>query len=102
MRIFRTPKHQQFAYKPRHWDPQKEELEERLQRIEEMKQGGLEGTKARISGNLRRAYKGNDTYRRKLVMRSNFVLLGIIALLILACIFLFQYFIPQIETFMGQ
>ncbi len=102
MKGFRTPRHQQFAYKPRHWDPAEDELAERLQRIEDMKQGGIEGTKARISGNLRRSYKGNETYRRKLIMRSNIVLLGIIALLVLACVFFFQYFIPQLETFMGK
>jgi hypothetical protein len=39
LRFFRVPKHQQYDYKPRFWDPKKEELQERLDRIEKI-QGG--------------------------------------------------------------
>ena len=102
LKMFRTPKHQQFEYKPRHWDPQKEELEERLQRIEEMKRGDMEGVKARISGNLRRSYKGNEEYRRKLVMRSNTILLIVLAAIVILGILVVQYFLPQIVAFSGE
>jgi hypothetical protein len=102
LRVFRTPKHQKFDYKPRYWDPQKEELQERMQKIEDMKRGGIEGTKARISSNIRRSYRGNHGYRKQLVLRSNLILVGIVVMLLILCYYMFQVFLPEIETFIGQ
>ncbi len=38
-RVFKTPKHQQFDYVPRHWDRNKEELENRVNRRKPLKKG---------------------------------------------------------------
>ena len=96
LRFFRMPKHQQYEYKPRYWDPKKEELQKRLQQIEEIKAGGTDGIKARISSGFRRGYSASQAGRRKEVMRSNMTLLGIIvALLVLSYMFLSVY-LPRI------
>lgn len=103
-RIFNTPKNQRFEYKPRHWDPQKEELHKRLDQIEKMKQNDPEALKARIAQNFRRGGKvGVDTRtRQKAVLRYNLVLLGIIAALgLLTYIFLVVY-LPDLANALGS
>ena len=96
LRFFKVPRHQQYEYKPRYWDPRKEELEERLKRIEDLKGSDTEATKARISSGLRRGYRGDTRERKRQVMRSNMILLGIvIVLLILSYMFIVVY-LPEI------
>ena len=38
--LFRLPRHQQFRIKPRYYDPVKEEIQERTERIKEEMEGG--------------------------------------------------------------
>ncbi len=84
LRFFRVPKHQQYDYKPRYWDPKKEELEERLQEIEDRKGKSIDAVKARLSGGLRRGgYHTDGRYRKRQVARSNLMLVAIIAVLVL-------------------
>lgn len=100
--MFKTPKHSQFDYRPRYWDPEKEEREERRRQLEMIKDSSVDGTKARITSGFRRGYTSNSSYRRRQVMRSNLVLIGIIFALLFFCyIFLTQY-LPQIENFVGE
>ena len=101
LRIFRTPKHQRFEYKPRHWNPQKEELHKRLEQIEQMKQNDPEALKARIAQNFRRGSAGNSKARQQAVLRSNLLLVGIIAALaFLTYLFLIVY-LPDIANALG-
>jgi hypothetical protein len=82
LKFTKLPKHQKFDYKPRYWDPRKEELEERLRMIEERKSGDVEGVKNRIAGGFRRRYESEgSSLRKSQVMKSNLYLLGIIVLL---------------------
>jgi Flp pilus assembly protein TadB len=59
----RTPSHHRFEYKPRYYDPQKEEREERDRRIREELQGrkeeitGEEDYRSRIKGSFRQAMR---------------------------------------------
>ncbi|WP_462254347.1 hypothetical protein [Ekhidna sp.] len=41
--LFRLPKHQQFRIQPRYYDPVKEEIEERTERIKEQMDGEATG-----------------------------------------------------------
>lgn len=97
LRFFRVPKHRQFEYKPRHWDPDKEEKEKRLQRIREIQESGVEASKTRISGSFRKGYKGNDNYRRSQVVRSNLILVGVIVILLVLSYFFLQEFLPSLS-----
>lgn len=95
-KFFRVPKHQQFEYKPRYWDPRKEELQKRLADIEALRQEGLEGTKARISSGLRRSsYLADSSYRRRQVLRSNLLLVGIIVALLIIAYLLLTVYLPE-------
>lgn len=102
LRIFRTPKNQQFDYKPRYWDPKKEEMEERRRQLEELRSGGVEGAKARISSGLRRGGSyGTDTrLRQRQVMRSNVILIGVVVMLLVISYLLLQVYLPQIDGFL--
>ncbi|CAG0907556.1 unnamed protein product, partial [Cyprideis torosa] len=63
-RFFKVPRHRQFDYKPRFYDPDKEELEARLRRAKPLDDSDPEAVKARISGSFRRGgIYGNDKYR---------------------------------------
>lgn len=96
LRFFKVPKHQRYRYVPRYWDPKKEELEERLKRIKESKDGNIEATKARLATGFRRGYSSDLQARRASVLRSNILLLGIIGLLLLASYVFIVKYLPTI------
>lgn len=95
-RFFRVPKHQKYEYKPRFWDPQKEELQERLDRIELMKKGDADSVKARLSGGFRRGFEASGQARRSSVLKSNLMLLGIVVILLGLSYYFLIYYLPDI------
>ena len=90
-RITKLPKHRQFTYHPKYWDPDKEALEGRLRkyRDQDSNVSNVELTKSRISSNFR--------YRRGKVsvndrVRGNFRLVIILIVVIfLTYLFLDEY-----------
>ncbi|TXB61850.1 hypothetical protein [Phaeodactylibacter luteus] len=103
IRFSKLPKHQQYQYKPRYWNPEKEDLEERLKRVEEVKAGKADGVKARLSGSFRRGYqKAEDNrFRSRQVRKSNLVLLSIIVLLLLFSYMFISVYLPEIAASIG-
>ncbi|MEM8527678.1 MAG: hypothetical protein AAGG68_23755 [Bacteroidota bacterium] len=84
-RFFKTPKPQRFDYKPRFYEPEKEELMERVRSAEQQEEYDPENIKSRISGGFRRKTGGYATdrqFRSQQVKRSNIRLLMIIGFLI--------------------
>ncbi len=84
----RVPKHQQFEYKPRYWNPEKEELDNRLRRTEAANSDDPEAIKARIiSGFRSKGYgygKQQMSFRSRETKRSNrtlFIILAVLALI---------------------
>ena len=96
LRFFRVPKHQRYEYKPRYWDPKKEELQERLDRVNRIQGEGTDAMKARISSGLKRGYKGDQRLRKQRVMRSNLILIGVIAALVLLSYMFLTVYLPGI------
>jgi len=95
LRLFKPPKNQQFNYKPRYWDPKKEEAEKLRQRVEQLQNGGVDAMKTRISGGFRKGAGGAaaGSYRSNRVKRSNTTLLiTLICLLALSYIAYSLYF----------
>jgi hypothetical protein len=81
IRFFKTPPHQRYVYKPRFWDPLKDDVKERVD-----KPSDSEEVKARIAGHFaRRGRHGANTsgYRAREVSRSNFRLLIVLVVIIL-------------------
>lgn len=99
-RVFSTPKHQRYEYKPRFYDAKKEDLEKRLKEIHERKEGGsIEKSKARISQGFKNRgsnFAASSEYRSKQVFRSNMLLLGIIIALIGVTYILLNIYLPEI------
>ncbi len=91
LRFFRPPLHQRYQYKPRFWDPDKEELKERTEKSKGEKKDDPDAMKSRIAGHFARRYTKSSMsgdYRRKEERSSNLRLI-----LILAVIILLAYFI---------
>lgn len=92
-RFTKTPKPQRFQYKTRYYDPEKEELQERLKRIEQQKSGdgNPDGMKSRIQGSFRRKsgrVTTDRSFRSSQVRRSNMTLLLVIITLCLGAYYL--------------
>ncbi len=104
LKFFKIPKHQQFEYKTRYWDPQKEELQERLKKIEERKTNSVEATKARISSGFRnKGYHHTDSsFRRRQTSRSNLILLAVVVILILLSYMFLTVYLPRIVQMVEQ
>jgi hypothetical protein len=105
-RFFRTPKHQQYDYIPRYWNPQKEELEERLKRIDDMKNGDAEAIKARLSGGFKRGgggyQRGNAQFRRRQARRSNMTLLLVLVVLVFLSYLFINVYLPELAESIGN
>jgi hypothetical protein len=99
-RIFRVPKHQQFKYKPMYYDPQKEELQERLNTLRELQKNDVEGAKARITSGIRSGHMKDQTYRREQVRRSNIKLVIIVVMLLVLGYLLLNVYLPELNAFM--
>ncbi len=104
LNLFRTPKHRRYDYVPMYYNPDKEEFQKRMNAAEQRAKKDSEGAKARISNGLRKgSYRGSGyaAHRRKAIMKSNLVLLLILALLILGTLYGLAVYLPQIEQALG-
>jgi len=87
-RLFKLPKHKQFNYQPLYYDERKEQLEERIKRIEnEMGVGESDGTYKRTLG--KGSFTDHYQRKRKTQRYSTTRLIIIIIFLIFICYFLF-------------
>lgn len=99
----KLPKPVRREYKPRFYDPKKEELERRVNRRERLKDGDPEAIKEGISGAFRRNgrggtaggdYFGMSRVRRRATRRSNFLLLFIIVALTAITYIILNVYLP--------
>ena len=102
-KFFNLPKPYNFEYRPRYWDPRKEELEKRLKASENRMEGDPEAMKARISTGLRRRqYKENSKLRSRYAVRSNVMLLGILVMLVIITLALLNTYFPALLEAVGE
>ncbi len=87
-KFFRTYKHKQFNYIPLYYNQQKEELEERIKRIESELQGKSTGTYK--PGIARGSFKKFHSTRRRSSRDSTFRLVIIVMILIALAYYLFK------------
>lgn len=80
---FKLPRNQHFEYRPRFWDQEKEDLENRIAQFEETGDGDPEKMKERISLRFRKKAYGGGTknYRAKQLKKSNQTLAVLILLI---------------------
>jgi hypothetical protein len=97
MKFFKVPKHQRFGYIPRYWNPEKEELMERVERAKKRKQGDTEAIKSSIRGSFktRGGYVANNSRSRQ-TARSNMILVIVIFSLIVVSYLALEVYLPKI------
>jgi len=95
LRVFRVPKHTRYNYIPQYYDPDKEALQERLKDIERQSEDTADGMKRRIASGLKSGY-GDSSYRKKTILRSNVLVLGIVFILIALSVLFINYYLPRI------
>ncbi len=94
--FFKAPQNQRYAYKPRFWDPKKEEMEKRLKYLESIRGDSQEAIKQRLSGGFRGKYNVDSSVRSKGVSKSNKRLLMIIVVLLFMSYLIISVYLPQI------
>lgn len=100
----RTPKHHTFEYKPRYWDPDKEEREERRKKRERLRDQGLEGTKERIRSGFvtSRGGAAANRYRNQQVRKSSMTFIIVAVALILLTVYAMTVWMPELEAWLGN
>ena len=98
-KIFNVPVHQKFNYKPMHYDPRKEELEDRLRTLAELQRDDIAGAKSRISSGIRSGYLADQTYRQQQIRRSNLVIVGVVIMLLVLGYLLLNVYLPELTKF---
>ena len=99
-KFLKPPTHQQFSYKPRYWDPKKEEAQQRAARVRQLEEGGLDAMKTRISSGFRRGLGGSaasTTYRNQRVKRANGTLFMVIIALCVVSYFAIEVYFPDLS-----
>ena len=86
--FFRTYKHKQFTFIPRFYDRQKEELAERIKRIEQEESG--ERSDTHQSSIIRGSFRHASAYRAKANRKSSLRILLIILILLAFVLVLFS------------
>ncbi len=102
LNIFKVPKHQRYNYIPRHWDPDKEDLQERVDSASGVASTDPEKMKSRIVGGMRRRGGHHGSVQKEAVRRANIRLLGIIGILILLTYFFLIRNLPAITSAVEQ
>lgn len=88
-------KHRQFDYIPRHYDPDKEELQRRLSRYNQSSTD-IDLSRERIRGGFRRKYRVSNDYSQATRNRSNRILLFTIVALLLITFYFINEYLPLI------
>ena len=100
-RFFKAEKPTGFTYRPRFYEVEKNELERKLKEAREMRGGDPEMVKERIRRDLRRKgnYLTDRGYRQKRMLRSNVLILIIIAGLIVVTYAVLELYLPAIVKY---
>ncbi len=95
--MFKTPKNRQFSYKPKYYDPIKEELDERVKARANRGKNDRQAMQYRIKEGLRSG-SGRSEARRRGTRKSNFTII-VIALILTMMLALFLNYGSYIKAF---
>jgi hypothetical protein len=94
--FFNRTKHRKFEYIPRYYNPEKEELEQRLSKYRKENKNEIEDVKMNIRAGLRNRAPASGGFNLRYSM---FIMLIVVVLLLIA-IFLLSSYLPKfIEVF---
>jgi len=100
----KRPKHRSFDYTPRHYDPDKDDLERRMSQYSDkpINQGDAEAVKSRIRGSFRKRIGvkyDSEQYKKSLRRSNRIVLVVTLGLIIITIYFLLEYFPSFLAAF---
>ena len=98
--FFKTPRHQKFEYKPRYWDPEKEELNRRIEAAKRENKDP-DAIKSRISSGMRRHYKYGSRSNSRGSKKSTIRLFVIIGFLLLFTYYFLVVYLPRFEEYLN-
>lgn len=104
LRFLKLPKSQRYQYNPRYWDPEKEEMEKKVQQIKDRQNGASSASiRSRLaSGGIRRGFEVSGRGRKKQAMRSNFILIAVIIALLFLAYMLLNVYLPEFEEMLNS
>lgn len=88
LKFFKTPRHKQFNYQPRYWDPEKEELEKRVAAAKQEMDADKDYTKEAIRERI--DFRARQTAKRPDFM-TNIRVLGIAVILAAVLYLVYTY-----------
>lgn len=101
-KIFKLPQNQQFQYRPRFWEQEKEELEQRVRKIQNPDEVTPEEIKERISISFRSKSGVRDAeFRSKQVNKSNKILVLTILVLVFIAYMMLNLNIDRLLDFLS-
>lgn len=94
--FFGRTKHRRFEYIPRYYNPEKEELEQRMSKYRKENKNEIDDVKLNIRAGLRNRAPGNTGFS----LRYSMLIMLIVVILLLISIYLLSAYLPRfIEVF---
>ncbi len=100
--FFKKTKHQKFEYKPRFYNPMKEDLMDRVNAAQGKGDMSSDAVKNRISNRLRRSYELKNRSSHSSSKKSTLMLLAITVGLVAISYYLVTVYLPVIEQSIGN
>lgn len=97
--FFKKPQHQKFEYKPRYWNPEKEDLDKRI-KLAKRESNNPAAMKSRIAQGLQRRRNSSSRNTPGASKKSTFRLWIIIGILLLLSYYFLVVYLPRIEEFL--
>lgn len=97
--FFKKPGHQKFEYKPRYWNPEKEDLNRRVH-LAKRENNDPSAMKSRISHGLRRGYSSSAAKKSSASKKSTLRLFVIIGFLLLFTYYFLVVYLPRFEEYL--
>lgn len=96
--FFSRTKHRKFEYIPRFYNPEKEELEQRMSKYRKENKNDIDDMKMNIRAGLRNRAPGNTGFN----LRYSMFIMLIAVILLLITIFLLSSYLPKFIEVFGE
>lgn len=96
--FFNRTKHRKFDYIPRYYNPEKEELEQRMSKYRKENKNDIDDVKINIRAGLRNRAPGNSSFN----LRYSMLIMAIVVILLLVTIYLLSSYLPKIIEAFGE
>lgn len=89
--FFNRTRHRKFEYIPRYYNPEKEELEQRLSKYRKENRNEIDDVKINIRAGLRNRAPANGSFN----LRYSMLIMLIVVILLLITIYLLSAYLPK-------